>query len=134
MTVAVITDGVETVEGTVIDGRVLVGARELETATGWRLEPEGLCRGDVCVLVPDGAAVRVDDRVDLGALAEVLGRRHVVDAEAGVIAWSLDGEARRQALDDLTAPSFTLPDLDGRPRSLEEWRGRRRMLFAFSSW
>ena len=28
----------------------------------------------------------------------------------------------------------TLPDLDGNPHELSEWRGQKRMLHAFSSW
>ena len=64
----------------------------------------------------------------------MLGRRAVTDADHGVIAVGADPARRHDALDGMRAPSFTLPDLDGVPRSLEEWHGRRRMLFAFASW
>ncbi|MGI9601796.1 MAG: hypothetical protein ACR2QE_07920 [Acidimicrobiales bacterium] len=134
MTVAVITREVNTVEGEVVDGRVVVPEAALPDAIGWELKAEGLCRDDVCVLVPDRAALGTDGSVDIAGVATLLGRRTVTDADGAVIAVSLDAEARSRALDDLVAPPFTLPDLDGNLRSLEEWRGRRRMLFAFSSW
>lgn len=130
----VITDEVRTVAGSVDDGAVLIDAATLEDAVGWQLRPDGLCRGDVCVLVPDREALVVDHRVDLAELGRLLERRSIVDPDHGVIALSLPAEHRRQAIVGLEAPSFTLPDLDGQPHSLEEWDGRRRMLFAFSNW
>lgn len=134
MTVAVITREVNTVDGEVVDDRILVLEGELPAAIGWELKAEGLCRDDVCVLVPDRAALGADGVVDIAGVAALLGRRTVTDADAGIIALSLDTETRSQAIDELVAPNFTLPDLDGNLHSLDEWRGRRRMLFAFSSW
>jgi len=39
-----------------------------------------------------------------------------------------------QALREPQAPPFTLPDLDGRLHSLEEWRDRKKLLVALSTW
>ena len=58
----------------------------------------------------------------------------VVDADARLAAIALDGEARRRALDDLVAPPFTLPDLDGNLHALEEWHNQKKLLVAFASW
>jgi peroxiredoxin len=58
----------------------------------------------------------------------------VIDVAAGLMAMSLPAELRRQALADLRAPAFELPDLDGKPRHLDEWRGLKRLLVTFSSW
>ncbi|MDH3706842.1 MAG: peroxiredoxin family protein [Acidimicrobiia bacterium] len=134
MSVTVITDEVRAVDGEVVGGRVLVEPASLVDAVGWQLKPEGLCRDDRCVPVRDLTAIEVGHQLDVAAVGATLGRRAVVDADGAVVALSLDAEGRRQALSGHRAPDFTLPDLDGRPRSLEEWHGRRRMLFAFSSW
>jgi peroxiredoxin len=47
---------------------------------------------------------------------------------------ALDPEQRREALHDLRAPDFTLPDLWGTPHSLREWRGQKKLLVTFASW
>ena len=114
-----------------VDGdRLLVAPAALPAAVGWELKPEGLCRGDVCV----PARLDGDGEVDITAIAAALGRAVVVDAAAGLVAMALDGEDRRRAITSLEAPTFTLPDLEGRPRSLAEWRDRKKLLLAFSSW
>jgi hypothetical protein len=132
--VKVITDGAHPIEANMSDGRVLLGPEQLQQATGWELKPEGLCQGDVCVPVRDVAALHVDGRLDLTAVAAALGRRLVVDAEAGLVAMSLSSEQRRQAIDGLQAPAFTLADLDGADHDLDEWRGQKKLLVAFSTW
>jgi hypothetical protein len=101
---------------------------------GWELKPEGLCRDDACVPVRDRDALFADGFLDIAAVARVLRRSVVVDAAAAVVAIALSGEQRRRALDESRAPAFTLDDLDGKPHSLEEFRGRKKLLIAFSSW
>ncbi len=101
---------------------------------GWTLKPEGLCRDDRCVPVGDRAALLVDGRVDLAAVAGVLGRLAVVDAEAGLVAMALASEQRHQAIDGLQAPPFALADLEGSTHHLDEWRGQKKLIVAFSSW
>jgi hypothetical protein len=86
------------------------------------------------VPVRDPATVLVGEDVDLAAAGAAVGRASVVDPDLRVAAIALDAEARRRALDELVAPSFTLPDLEGVPRSLDEWRGLKKLLVAFASW
>ncbi len=133
-TVTVIADDTSSVDAAVADGRVLLDAEQLSGTLGWTLKPEGLCRDDVCVPVRDRAALFHDGRLDLTAVADALGRPVVVDAEAGIAAIALGSERRRDALQMLVAPDFELADLDGTPHRLSEWRGRKRLLHAFSSW
>lgn len=130
-TLTVLTpDGPTTVTGEAADGRATLAAADLPAAIGWELKPEGLCRGDACVPVRglDG------DEVDLGAVVEALGSSLLVDDETGTIAISVAATERRAALAGREAPDFTLPDLDGRPHSLEQFAGRKRLLIAFASW
>ena len=132
--VTVVGDATVAVDADLVDGRVLVTPAALTTALGWTLKAEGLCRDDVCVPVRDRDALVVDDRVDLVAAADLLGRPTVVDADAAIVAIALDREQRRSALESLTAPDVVLPDLDGTPHALSEWRGQKRLLHAFASW
>ena len=130
----IISDVVRTVEATPAEGRLLIAPERLDDAIGWELKPQGLCREDTCVPVRDRAALFQGDDLDLSAVAAVLGRPSVIDAEGGIAALAMDADGRRQALDSLRAPSFGLDDLDGNPHRLEEWLGRKKLLVAFASW
>ena len=105
-----------------------VDRRAFELGTGWKLEPEGACRGDVCVPLTDGAFG--DDRVDVASVAERLGMpiiRHS-DALAALGPATFGGRALATA----TAPDLVLPDLEGRPFDLASLRGEKIVLVAWS--
>lgn len=106
---------------------------ELEATIGWMLKPEGLCRDDTCVIVPDRAALEREGKIDATAVATLLDRPSVVDEASGITAIGAPRSARRGAL-DLQAPDFTLPDLDGTAHALSDHRSKKRLLVAFSSW
>ena len=120
-----------------------LSADVLPAATGFTLKAEGLCQDDRCVRVPpDGTLVRVNhpttlgrqDQVNLTALAALLDQPVVRDAAHAV--WSVgDAAPARQArMPSLQAPDFTLPDLDGRPHALRDYRGRKVFLVSWASW
>ena len=132
--VTIIAENTTTVDAHIEGERVLVSPSSLTTALGWTLKAEGLCRDDVCVPVRDRDALRSGALLDVAAVASALGRQSVVDADAGLVAVALGAEQRRDALQMLVAPDFELPDLDGAPHTLSEWRGKKRLLHAFSSW
>jgi hypothetical protein len=132
--VTIMSDDVRTVEAALDRGRALIDPDRLPDALGWELKSEGLCRDDTCVPVRDATALFVGGQLDLGGVAAALGRPAVIDTEAGIVAIALPAEQRHRALDDRRAPSFTLSDLDGVGHSLEEWRGRKKLLVAFASW
>ena len=46
----------------------------------------------------------------------------------------VSAEERGRRLASLEAPDFVLPDLDGRPHSLAEHRGKKVFLVAYGSW
>jgi hypothetical protein len=130
----IISDDVRTVDATAAEGRLLIAPDRLSDALGWELKPQGLCRDDECIPVPDQSALLRGDDLDLSAVAAALGRPTVIDAAAGIAAVAIDAEGRRQALEALHAPSFVLDDLAGNPHRLEEWRGHKKLLTAFASW
>ena len=113
-----------------------LSSADLAAATGWRLAPDGLHRGDRLLRVPHGRERELveGDQVNLGALARLL-EQPVVRDDAHAV-WSI-GEAapaRRAALQSLQAPDFTLPDLEGRAHALSEYRGRKVFLVSWASW
>ena len=115
-------------------GSFLVDPDRLPDALGWELKPSGLCRGDTCVPVADTGALEVGGQLDLAAVAEALGRAVVIDVDAGLVAMSLPAELRRQALVDLRAPAFELPDVGENLHRLDDWLGMKKLLVTFSSW
>lgn len=128
MTPVVVTDAQRRGE------RLVVPVGALEGATGWKLEEQGLCRGDVCVPVADRQRLLDDGGVDLAVLGEVLHRPTVVDAEEGVAAMAEPAAERAAALGSLVAPEITLPDLDDEPVSLSRFSGKKKLLVAWASW
>lgn len=106
---------------------------ELQRATGWKLEPQGLCRGDACVR-GDARWRDAQGRVDLAAFARHLGQPAIRADAAGVWAFGESVDARRERLMSLAAPDFTLPDLDGKLHSLSDYRGKKVFLFSWGSY
>ncbi len=132
----IIDTGSRTVEATVDPSRgtFLIDVQLLPEALGWELKSSGLCQASTCVPVADMGALRVGEQLDLVAVARALGRPCVVDTDAALMAVALPAELRRQALEDLRAPGFELPDVDGTLHGLYEWAGLKKALVTFSSW
>ena len=131
---SVLADTDARVDGIWHEGRPGIGADDLETALGWTLKPEGLCRGDVCVPVADRSSLDHPAGVDLLGVAAALDRPVVADETLGAVAIGAPAATRRAALRDRQAPDFTLADIDGVLHSLSGYTGRKRLLVAFSSW
>ena len=117
------------------DGRPLLPASGFAAVTSWDLRPEGLCSGEACVPVRERQRLEPEaGMIDLTEAAALLDRPVVTDHEAGVVAVGAARAERRRALIDREAPGFTLPDLDGTPRTLADLQGRTTVLVTFSSW
>ncbi len=105
-----------------------IDRESFERGTGWALRPEGACRGDVCVPLPDGAVRQ--DAVAVEQVAERLGMplvRHS-DALASLGPATFGGNALLTA----EAPELILPDLEGQPFDLASLRGGKVALVAWS--
>jgi hypothetical protein len=92
--------------------------------------------GTKFVVIDGGRAAEVDE-IEGAALvkrAEASGRPVAVDLDARAAYLGVSAAERAKALASLEAPDFTLPDLDGRPHSLSEYRGKRVLLVAYASW
>ena len=108
--------------------RLEVTPAELYERTGWEIKPEGACKADRCVPLPDGDG----DRIDVRVLAERLGMALVHDEEHGL--WTLGPESGGRALLSADLPDITLPDRDGNPFKLSSLLGTKVLLVAWASW
>lgn len=124
--------------------RLWIPLEDLERATGWTVKPEGLCQGQGETCVPVPAARRADwidgeaRRLDFAAFAAHLGHAVARDEERGI--WAFGPPADRGAVTGsgpVRAPELSelrLPDLDGALHSLSDYRGKKVLLYCWSSW
>ena len=112
----------------VILDRLEVNLEELGARTGWELKPEGLCKADRCVPLPETRG----DLIDVRVLAERLGMALVHDEAHGL--WALGPESGGRALLSAELPEISLPDRHGDPFSLSSLRGTKVLLVAWASW
>jgi hypothetical protein len=108
----------------VILERLDLTSQQFTAGTGWKIEPQGACKGEVCVPLPGGG-------FDLRATAARLGMAIVPDADSGL--WALGPESLSgHALVTAQAPELSLPDLDGRLFSLSSLRGQKVAIVAWA--
>jgi hypothetical protein len=103
---------------------------ELERQTGWELKPEGLCKDERCVPLPDESGT--NGLVDVTMVAERLGMPLVHDEAHGL--WALGPEAGDRVLASAELPPIVLADVDGRPFDLASLRGEKVLIAAWASW
>jgi hypothetical protein len=107
-----------------------VSLKEFESRTGWAIKPQGACKGDICVPLPDGSASA--GKLDARMLSERLGMPLIHDADAKV--WCLGPEAMGHALTSAKAPELVLPNYDGKEFRLSSLRGQKVLIVTWSSW
>ena len=122
------------VEASVDDESVRLSAADVASELGWTIEPEGLCRGPLCVPLPDDAALLTDDGLELAALARALDRPLAVDLAEGAAALGASVSERSAPLLRLEAPDVELPDAAGRLHRVSDHRGSKVLLTVHSSW
>jgi hypothetical protein len=136
--VTVLMDGKEAqqVAATVADDGLWLSKRDLAAAADWEVKPEGICQGDLCVIIPRGkesAWVR-GDTVNLAALWRHLDRPVLHDDARAAWVFGAGAEERTQRLGNLEAADFELPDLAGKRHRLSAHRGKRVFLVTWASW
>jgi hypothetical protein len=113
---------------------VRIAPAALRDALGWELKPQGLCKDDVCVPVKGHAGLVTDDGVDLGSFAAVMRRPLAIDVDERIACLGASAADRAAQMASLNAPNFTLPDWQGKPHSLSDYRGKKVLLVAYASW
>jgi hypothetical protein len=116
-----------------IFGDSRIDSAVFEQRTGWRIEPEGACKGDVCVPLPQHVRTS-DGRVDVRVVAERLGMPVVSDAAHQLHALGPETSVTGRALTTADAPDLELPDAGGNPFRLSRLRGQKVLLVAWASW
>ncbi|SRR6266851_1288383 len=113
-------------------GALWIRKIDLPRVNEFELKPQGACRADVCVPIPK-TMVR-GAYFNLTAFARQLGQAVVADAGAQV--WSF-GEiplVRGSFLASRMAPDVAVPDRQGRPVRLSDFRGKKVLLVTWASW
>ena len=98
--------------------------RELFARTGWKIEPQGACRGDVCVPLPE--------QFDVRELARRLRMEVVHDDQHSL--WALGPQSDGHALESAQLPEIVLPDRSGEDFALRSLRGTKVFMVAWASW
>jgi hypothetical protein len=116
----------------VILERPVVDPAAFEARTGWAIKPEGACKGDLCVPLPDDVRTEGGE-LDATALAGRLGMPLLHDDANGI--WALGpASVSGRALDTAVVPDLELPDVDGNPFKLSSLHGKKVLLVAWASW
>ena len=93
-----------TIGARIVGDAVRVPPADVERALGWTLKPQGLCRGEQCIVVPPSATLAPDGDVDLATLAHLLGRPLVADLDERAACLGAAAAERAAALRSLEAP------------------------------
>ena len=117
-------------------GGLYLSAIDLKRVSGWEHKPQGFCKADVCIPVPETVKSEYVDggTYNLVALAKLLGQPVVTDAEHHAWCFGEAAAERKRILTSLDAPDFTLPDLDGKMHSLSDYRGKKVFVVSWASW
>lgn len=100
---------------------------EFEDGTGWTLKPEGACKNDMCIPVPNANA----EIVDVSELATAMNLPLVEEPEAKL--WALGPDSiGGKALSSAKAPDLTLPDRHGNPFKLSSLLGKKVLIYAWA--
>jgi len=113
---------------------------ELKAVSGWELKPEGVCKDEICVPVPDHQPWTrlTDDRSEtlfnLSQFARHIGQPFAHDDPNAVWYFGPAGWEWKDRLASRQAPDFALPDLSGKMHALSELRGKKVFLLFWASW
>jgi hypothetical protein len=114
--------------------RVGIDPTDFEALTGWRVKPEGLCRGEVCVPWRDRASIGDEGALDLEALCLQGAMPLVIDRAELVGAVGTALHQRGDELGSAAARPVELRDLGGAIHPVIDDRSGKKMVVAFASW
>lgn len=113
---------------------------ELTRVSGWELKPEGICKDEICVPVPEArraALIRgatAEPVVNLTEFARLIEQPYAHDKASRVWYFGPPGWEWKDRFASRQAPDFSLPDLDGQVHTLSELRGNKVFLLFWATW
>jgi hypothetical protein len=111
---------------------------DLKRATGFVIKPQGVCRDELCFPIPKARRSaflfkqRTTTWFNLSEFARLL--RQPAAREASTWYFGPRPDEQNAFVSSLVAPDFKLPDMNGKPHSLSDFRGKKVLLLTWASW
>ena len=112
---------------------------DLKHATRFEVKPQGVCRDELCFPLPRAKQQDFlhkephETWFNMTAFAALVHQPVAHDEALAIWYFGLRAD-QRQTLTSLQAPDFTLPDINGKPHSLSDFRGKKVFLVTWASW
>jgi len=112
---------------------------DLTRATGYEVKPQGVCRKELCVPLPKNKSDYITKHgsntwFNLSGFARLTHQAAAHDAMRGAWYFGPRADIQNSYLSSLSAPNFTLPDMNGMMHSLSDFRGKKVLLVTWASW
>jgi hypothetical protein len=120
-------------------GQFWITTVDLKRATRFEVKPQGVCRDELCFPLPKARQQEFVHKTppmtwfNMTAFAGLVHQPVAHDAALATWYFGLRSDQRQQ-LSSLQAPEFTLPDLQGKPHRLSDFRGKKILLVTWASW
>jgi hypothetical protein len=111
---------------------------DLKSATGFVIKPQGVCRDELCFPIPKArrsaflSKQKTTTWFNLSEFARLL--RQPAAREKELWYFGPRHDEQNAFVGSLIAPEFKLPDMNGKLRSLSEFRGKKVLLLTWASW
>jgi hypothetical protein len=125
-------------------GDLWVTLADLKLATGFAPKPQGVCRDELCFPIPKGrrsaflsttgAGKQSTTWFNLSEFARLLRQPAAHDSETSVWYFGPRPDEQNGFVSSLVAPDFKLPDMNGKPHALSDFRGKKVLLLTWASW
>ena len=112
--------------------KLWVRASDLPRINEFELKPQGACRADVCIPVPK--TMISGEYFDFSAFAKLAGQAEVADTASRVWSYGEMPVLRGAFLESRSAPDFSVPDRQGGPVKLSDFRGKKVLVVTWASW
>lgn len=138
----IVYDGIATEVSAALEtsSNLWITTSDLTRATRFVIKPQGVCRDELCFPLPKNRTAEfvlkkgVTAWFNLSEFARLINQPFVSDQKNGVWYFGVRSAEQNGYLASLEAPNFTLPDLNGKPHSLADFRGKKVLLVTWASW